>query len=172
MILSLNIRSLQKHYKDFQRDYLAGPQVIALQETWCDPAKANQPYSLPGYDMYFESRGKGKGVAMYFKEGFRVSNSVNTESYQMIQVTSCDFNVINVYCSKGANKQQLYKDICAMRGDRFCLVVGDFNDNYLNEPKSPFVKHMLQQNFSQLVRKVGFLIMCMLIMLAGTLRLM
>ena len=25
MILSLNIRSLQKHYKDFQRDYLAGP---------------------------------------------------------------------------------------------------------------------------------------------------
>ena len=39
-----------------------------------------------------------------------------------------------------------------MRGDRFCLVIGDFNDNYLNEPKSPFVKHMLQQNFSQLVR--------------------
>ena len=81
MIFSLNIRSLPKHFRDFLSDNLAQAEVIALQETWCDPGQENQHLTLPGYNMHFESRGNGKGVVTYYKEHYQVSATINSELY-------------------------------------------------------------------------------------------
>ena len=152
MVFSLNIRSLPKHHKDILSDYLAEAEIIAIQETWCDPEQENRHLALPGYNMHFESRGNGKGVVTYFKEEFQVSATINTELYQMIKVTKNDYHVINVYCSKGANKQQLLKDLSALlRDTQFCIIVGDFNENFLQAPKPKFVHHMIARGFCQLV---------------------
>ena len=152
MIFSLNIRSLPKHHKDILSDHLAEAQVIALQETRCDPEQENQHLALPGYNMHFESRGLRKGVVTYFKEEYQVTATINTDLYQVIKVSNNNYHVINVYCSKNANKQQLYKDLIALlRGTQLCLIVGDFNENFLQEPKPKFVQHMIARKFSQLV---------------------
>ena len=152
IVVSMNIRSLKKHHQDLLADFLSGALVIALQETWCEPETDNQQYALPGYNMHFESRGKGKGIVTYFKHGFHISKTINTELYQITKVTGKEFDVINVYCSSRANKRQLFEDLCALLDEKFCLIVGDFNDNYLQQPKPKFVQHMIAQNNPQLVR--------------------
>ena len=72
--------------------------------------------------------------------------------YQIIKISKGDFHVLNVYCSRGANKQQLFKDLMVLTRDTTCcIVVGDFNDNFLQDPKSKFIEHMLAEKLSQLV---------------------
>ena len=152
MVFSFNIRSLPKHHKDIISDYHSKAQIIAIQETWCEPEQENEHLALPGYKMHFESRGRGKGIVTYFKDQFQVTATINTELYQITKVSNKDYHVINVYCSKGASKQQLSKDLCALtRGAQFCIIVGDFNENFLQEPKTRFVQYMILQKFSQLV---------------------
>ena len=153
MILSLNVRSLLKHHVDLLSDHLKEARIIAIQETWCEPEQENEHFALPGYKMHFESRGRGKGIVTYFKEEFEVTATKNTEFYQMIKVTNNHYHVINVYCSKGANKQQISLDLNALvQGTQFCFIIGDFNENFLQEPKTKFIQNMIAQNFSQLVK--------------------
>ena len=152
LIVSLNIRSLPKHHKDLLLDRLIGAEIVALQETWCEPEQENHHLALPGYNMHLESQGFGKGVVTYFQEQYCVSGSVNKELYQMIRVTKGDFHVINVYCSRGANKQHFFNDLMMLtRGTVNCMIVGDFNENFLQEPKTRLIQHMLANNLLQLV---------------------
>ena len=109
-MFSLNIRSLAKHHEDILSDYLAKAEIIALQETWCDPLQENTHLAIPGYHMHFESAGRGKGVATFFKDEFKVTATVNAITHQMIKVSRNDVHVINVYRSKGADNQQFFLD--------------------------------------------------------------
>ena len=137
---------------DLLSDTMANAEVIALQETWCDPDQDNRHLALPEYHMHFASQGNGKGVVTYFKGTYRVSATINKQSYQMIKLTGNRFSVINLYCSKGANKQQFFSDLMTLlRGTLCCIIVGDFNDNFLKEPKSNFVQQMIAQKLTQLV---------------------
>ena len=152
IVLSMNIRSLLKHHKDLLTDQLAKAEVIAIQETWCDPQQSNQHLALPGYSMHFESRGHGKGIITYFKEHYQVTATVNTDSYQITKVTHADFHVVNVYCSKGAEKRRLLNDLLSLlQGSSHVIIVGDFNDNFLQNPKPKFIEDMIRQGLSQLV---------------------
>ena len=151
LVLSINIRSLLKHHKDLLTDQLAKAEVIAIQETWCVPEQSDQHLALPGYSMHFVSRGHGKGIVTYFKEHYQVTATINTESYQMTKVTHGDFHVINVYCSRGAAKQQLLKDLLSLLQGASDVIVGDFNENFLRNPKSKLIEDMMSQGLSQLV---------------------
>merc|ERR1712243_200112 len=130
MGVNLNIRSLPKHHKDLLLDQLIHAEVIALQETWCESEQENHHLALPGYNMHLESRGPGKGVVTYFKEQYCVSGSINKELYQIIKISKGDFHVVNVYCSRRANKQELFIDLMLLTQDtESCMIVGDFNEN-------------------------------------------
>merc|ERR1712168_408955 len=70
----------------------------------------------------------------------------------MTKVSKADFHVINVYCSKGAAKQQLLKDLLSLvQGASDVITVGDFNENFLQNPKPKFIEHMNRQGLLQLV---------------------
>merc|ERR1712168_379616 len=70
----------------------------------------------------------------------------------MTKVSKADFHVINVYCSKGAAKQQLLKDLLSLvQGASDVIVVGDFNENFLQNPKPKFIEDMMSRGLSQLV---------------------
>ena len=52
----------------------------------------------------------------------------------MSKVTSEDFDVVNIYCSKGANKNEFLRDLGSLASaPRPCFIVGDFNINFLNQ---------------------------------------
>ena len=153
VIISLNIRSLLKHYEALQKDFQMKAKVIALQETWCSIDENGLAFPMEEYNLHLVNCGRGKGVATYYCAEFQVSGSINKELYQMSKVTSKEFDVVNVYCTRGANKAEFLKDLGSLAGmARPCFITGDFNVNFLREPKDAIVTKILSCGFKQIVR--------------------
>ena len=140
LVISLNIRSLSANFDNLKKDKQVRARVIALQETWCLEDQAVQQYQLPGYNLHLVSHGRGKGVATYFLPEFELAGEVNTQNYQICKVSSKNFDVINVYRSKGAETAHFLNDLGKLAsGRKPCFLVGDFNINFLKEGQHPIV---------------------------------
>ena len=152
MILTFNVRSLLKNYKNISQDKRFTASVIALQETWCDPSKENNNLKLQGYEMHLVSQGRGKGVATYFRPGFQVGGAVNVSSYQMSKVSCKNYDVVNIYRSQNCNKQDFLKDLGSLvHGSKPCFIVGDFNIDCLKTPDDAILKKITSSGFKQIV---------------------
>ena len=102
--------------------------------------------------MHLVSQGRGKGVALYFKPNFKVSGTINKPHYQLAKISCQDYDVINVYRSHGSNKVEFLNDLGSLaRGIRPCFIVGDFNINYLGNPKDMIIQKITSCGFSQVV---------------------
>ena len=152
LVITLNVRSLLKHHESFLKDMKIRANVIALQETWCGIDQENSHLQIPGYDMHLVSQGRGKGVVTYYRTGFQVSGTINTNSYQMSKVSGKNFDLVNVYRSQGANKTDFLRDLGSLvQGIKPCFIVGDFNVNFLQEPKDPIINKITSNGFKQIV---------------------
>ena len=70
----------------------------------------------------------------------------------MLKVTSSEYDVINVYCSRGANKVSFLNDLGKLARDpRPCYIVGDFNLNFMRDPQDQIIKKILSNGFKQIV---------------------
>ena len=70
----------------------------------------------------------------------------------MSKVSSKEFDVVNLYCSNGANKANFLKDLGSLAGAaRPTFIVGDFNINFLNKPQDAILKKILSTGFKQIV---------------------
>ena len=99
------------------------------------------------------NQGRGKGVATYFSDEFQVSGTVNKEYYQMSKVAGNEFDIVNIYCSQGANKAEFLRDLGKMAGSpKPCFIVGDFNINYLRVPHEMIVNKIQSCGYKQLVQ--------------------
>ena len=152
VIISLNIRSLLKHHESLLLDFQMKAKVIALQETWCPIDQNSHCLEMEGYSLHLVNQGRGKGVATYYSKEFKVAGSINKELYQMAKVTCKDFDVVNIYCSHGANKADFLKDLGSLAGAaRPCFIIGHFNINFLRVPKETIVTKILSCGFKQIV---------------------
>ena len=70
-VCSFNTRSLRKHIEDVRSDpVLLKSDILCLQETWLmDGEEKDERYQLDGFKACFASKGHGKGLAVYVKEG-------------------------------------------------------------------------------------------------------
>ena len=153
IVVSLNIRSLMHNHDNLLHDRQMQADVIALQETWCNEDFDNNHLALPGYQMHLVSQGRGKGVATFFKSMFKVNGTISKSMYQLLKVSCEDYDVVNVYCSKGANKMEFLRDLGSLaKGARPCIIVGDFNINYLGDPKDQIISKITSCGFTQLVQ--------------------
>ena len=152
IIISLNIRSLVKHHSALCNDFQMKAKVIALQETWCPVGQNPELLQMPGYNLHLVNSGHGKGIATYFSAEFQQVEEVNREHYQMSKITSNEYDVVNVYCSKGANKVAFLNDLGKLaKAPRPCYIVGDFNVNFLRDPQDQIIKKILSHGFKQIV---------------------
>ena len=127
-------------------------QVIAVQETWCNPQQENLHLQLPGYEMLLVSQGRGKGIATYYKNNFKENGFINKPLYQISRVSDQKINVINVYLSHGADKRDFLRDLGSLaRGAKKSVIVGDFNIDYLKSPEDIVIKTILSCGFKQIV---------------------
>ena len=102
--------------------------------------------------MSMVNAGRGKGIMTHFNPEFQPSGMINSERYQILQVSSKDLDVINVYISRGANKANFLKDLGALaRGSKPCFIVGDFNIDFPNDPTEVIIKKITSSSFKQLV---------------------
>ena len=63
-----------------------------------------------------------------------------------------NIDIINVYISRGANKTNFLKDLGSLaRGSKPCIIVGDFNIDFLADPNELIIRTILSCNFTQVV---------------------
>ena len=107
---------------------------------------------MSGYNLNLVSHGRGRGIATYFTDEFKVTGSINKESYQISKVSSKELDVINVYRSQGHNKVEFLRDLGSLAGPmRSGFIIGDFNVDFLHEPKDAVVSKILSCGFKQIV---------------------
>ena len=91
LLTSLNIRSLPKHIYDLQNDYkMTQTKMICIQETWCSDDYNNNHLNIEGFNLHLTNQGKGKGIANYYKDDFKLTGEVNTKLFQMTKF-SCNY---------------------------------------------------------------------------------
>ena len=153
-VISCNIRSAAKHFKDFiTASKVKEAQVLCIQESWLDPLAEDTTFEVSGWKQHSNSAGRGKGIVTFFKSGFEVERDVTQSRYQMTKITSSSMDIINVYRSSGADTQTFLQDLCGLiDSGNHTLILGDFNICY-NSQSSDLLFHTLRcLGFKQLVK--------------------
>ena len=151
-IVSMNIRSLSKHYQDLKVDYkVMQKDIICLQETWITPQQ-EQNYKLDGFESFYTSVGKGKGLVTFSKLNVEDNISIVdiNATFQLMSTKVKGVTIISVYISSNcSNFETIVNFLSQYKADK-CLVIGDFNFN----PKSSnkLTNYLKASNFSQLVQ--------------------
>ena len=155
-ISSLNCRSLKKHFQDISSDdSLLKSDMICLSETWLDNDEISQDLHIPQYFLHLNSKGKGKGIAIYFKEDiFKHEFDIKEENMQISKFSSPDIDIITLYRSQRGNFTDLNENIELLKTERKpILITGDFNFCYIDSSNNPTRKYLLGKNFSQLINE-------------------
>ena len=91
-IVSLNIRSLKKHYADLISDpIIPHADVVCLQETWLEENENVNSYQIPGFHSSFNSVKRGRGVATFYKQNNQIED-VKHRNFQISKIVTehCD----------------------------------------------------------------------------------
>ena len=103
-VSSLNVSSLRKHVQDVKTDpHLMQADLLCLQETWLSPDDETQErYELDGYNSFFLSQGRGKGLAVYVRNGLKIREMRHHSSthLQMLKICLNGLDIIPIYRSK------------------------------------------------------------------------
>ena len=76
---------MKKHFEDIiDDDMTLKSHVICLEETWIEENDDIERFKIQGYECSFNSKGKGKGLAVYFKESmFKHQLDITEELFQL-----------------------------------------------------------------------------------------
>ena len=131
-ISSLNTRSLRKHIDDVKSDHLLlRGDLICLQETWLEDGEEKQgKYELQGFRGIFKSMGRGKGVAVFVRDGVQLEmiQTLGKPSLQMIKLTMEKLDLMNIYRSQDEPLSDVRDLVLAhIDPDKDTIIAGDFN---------------------------------------------
>ena len=131
-IASLNCRSLRKHIDDVKSDHLLlRGDFVCLQETWLEDGEEKQgKYELQGFRGIFKSMGRGKGVAVFVRDGVQLEmiQTLGKPSLQMIKLTMEKLDLMNIYRSQDEPLSDVRDLVLAqVDPDKDTIIVGDIN---------------------------------------------
>ena len=155
----INAWSMPKHFEDIKADQaLLKASVICVTETWMQDHHKPEQFTLEGYSPpHFNSRGKGKGLCIFFKEEYSLKMFFTEDLYQISQISSPTTDIICVYRSDKADSKKIAEQLKRMievESNKTCIVLGDFNLCY-NEDKENVITKTLEKdplNFRQYVQ--------------------
>ena len=155
-ISSLNCRSLKKHFEDIASDAsLLMSDIICLNETWLETDEITEEVQISKYDLHLNSKGKGKGIAIYYKrEIFKHAFDIKEDEMQLSKFISTNLDIIVLYRSQRGNYRNLNQNMAEMKTEgKLTLIIGDFNFCYQNSPCNTTRKYLENQNYCQLIRE-------------------
>ena len=146
-----NIRSLWAHLEDVKKSpFLMSSTVFGLGETWMDP---DTTIDIPGFQGFFESKGRGKGVAAFSREEMLCLKSSN-ETFSGIKVCHRIVDIIFLYISKQfiwAHLREVLDNWISQ--DRPTIIIGDMNWHWSEECSNPMKDYLNKRKLTQLVKK-------------------
>ena len=155
-ISSLNCRSLKKHCEDIAKDdLLMKSDIICLNETWTESDDITDDLLIPNYELHLNSKGKGKGVATYYKKAkFKHSSDIKDDLMQLTKFTSQMLDIILLYRSQRGDYDQLNEHIDSLMSEgKPLLIVGDLNFCYLKNKYNRTKQHLKAKHFFQLINE-------------------
>ena len=154
-IISLNCRSLKKHYDDILSDALViKSDIICLQETWLENDEIMEDLNIPDYNLYLNSNGNGKGVAAYCKKNiFKHEADIKEDNMQITKLSSDTIDIVIIYRSQMGNFKQMNQYIKTIISDeKPMLIIGDFNFCFLDNPSHSTKTFLEKNSFTQLIK--------------------
>jgi hypothetical protein len=148
-ISSLNVRSLNQHFEDLQKDhFLQKSDIICLTETWLS-------YDLENtgkYHSYFINSGS-KGVALFSVIKPETVDKLSSDEASVIIASFASFDLILVYrFSENSSIFDFTEEIVNIVNlTKTVIVCGDFNINLTKFPQNKFSKALFNLGFIQLV---------------------
>ena len=148
-ISSLNIRSLHKHFKDFQNDaVLQKSDIICIYETWLvEDLELFNDY----HKFYINS--KSKGVALFSR---MKPDNVETYEFTMASIIVASYelyDIISVY--KFAEIHQIEEFtlniVDKLNLSKTVVICGDINLDLIKYPSNKFTNNLKNLGFIQLV---------------------
>merc|ERR1712105_320218 len=116
----LNSRSIKSKFYNILADTsLLRSEVIILTETWLDEDDDENKYALAGYDDNCNKRGRGKGMASYFKE-----KDFKHDGFCLSKITSSDLDIIGVYRSQNGNVMEIVTELQNLLNKEKTTVIG------------------------------------------------
>ena len=138
---SLNIRSLQKHFKDLKDDnFLQQCDILCVNETWLveDPDS-----NFDGFTSHYLNK-RSKGVAMFSKVVPEKLQRVHTETMSMLFARFQLFDLLSVYKFAEVSRIDEFTERILEYVDltRPVILVGDINIDLLKQPSNKFSKQL------------------------------
>ena len=148
---------MAKHMGDIQADKdIINADIVLLQETsFASNMNPDAGYDLgPNFMKNFNNQGKGKGVATYYPDNYRVITQYKKDTFQTTTIKSEELVITNVYRSNNASHNfcSELRQLLNNMEDKNHLLMGDFNYCLRNEPKHN-VKLLLEKyGYAQLIK--------------------
>ena len=152
-IVSMNVLSLRKHHEDLMRRLESKSiDCLCLQETWLLRNDDASLYKIKDMVPHLNSVGRGKGIATYNSELFKLREFICEEDCQLMKVSSDALEIINVYRSQGS---KVFRDKVEFVVDtsRPTILCGDTNIDISGDKGKEFIDFMKKLGLTQLVKK-------------------
>ena len=126
--------------------------ILILTETWLEKDEDISKYSMTEYTVNLNSRGRGKGIASYYKGNSNHVININCEGFSMSKIESKNIDVIGIYRSQGANDKDLVEKLKKLIDERKTTIIGgDMNICLRAHPDNYITKKLKELGFQQVV---------------------
>ena len=126
--------------------------IIILTETWLEENNRQDGYELPGYRSNFNSRGRGRGIASYFKDEFKHVVNIKKEGFSLTKLESEKLDIIGIYRSQNGNVVDIINVLADMMDiGRTTVIGGDVNICALTQKNNYVTASLKEMGFKQIV---------------------
>ena len=128
---------------------------MILEETWIHGnAEVSSKYELKSYETHLNSSGRGRGLAVFYKEEYETISDHNEENIDITKIQSEDLDVIAIYRRKEGSLSSLIEKIHnIINWSKSTLIIGDMNICNKKMKKNEFRKFLEERAFKQIINK-------------------
>ena len=152
----LNAQSVISKFENIEKDFsLQQSDVLVLAETWIsEDIRQDHSYELRSYGTHLNNTGRGRGLAVFYKQGFEDINDYNEESINISMVSTQDIDIIAIYRSKDGCCDKLIKNLEKIINQmKTTLVIGDMNVCNKKTPNNKLKSFLEEKLFTQIVNQ-------------------
>ena len=149
----LNSRSIKNKFENIKSDRcLLVSDIIFLSETWIEENANVTEYSIKEYIANFNSKGRGKGIASYYKENFKHVMNIKCDGFSVSKLESKNMDIICLYRSQGANDKDLIEKLkMIIDKGKTTIIGGDLNVCLRANPENYITKSVTEHGFKHIV---------------------
>ena len=154
----LNCRSIKNKFQHIESDMsLKESDIMFLGETWLEKDQDLGKYELENYSACFVGKGRGKGLACYYKSKFGITHKIFNKECCLISAESEKYIVIGTY-RFGEGLLRSFVNILEnqlkieLKKGKIVIVGGDMNICASSKPGNILSNMLMELGFVQKVR--------------------